>query len=164
MTTKAAPVPPRPTHRLVSWGIATALLVLAGLGGAWSWFWWHDRAEHEAALAVANQESFRENESLLRRVHQRHPEDVVVVRTLALGCLADRRLDDAELFLNRWCEMRPREPEPLLRRIDLWKLWQRPADAVADAQRVLELQPNDSRGRLFLAQMLVWDARFKEAE
>jgi predicted Zn-dependent protease len=66
--------------------------------------------------------------------------------------------------LNRWCEMRPRETEPLMSRISLWKVWQKSSKAVEDAQRVLEMHPNDFGGRLFLAQTLCFDARFAEAE
>ncbi len=164
MTAKAAPAKPRSASRLILWGIAAVLVVSLALGGAWGWLWWQDRAEHRAAQAAADHAAFAEAEPLLRRVYERHPEDLVIVRALGLGYLAAHRFDDAELFLNRWCEMRPREMEPLLRRIDLWKLWQKSSKAVEDAQNALRIQPNELRGRLFLAQTLFLDARFDEAE
>jgi predicted Zn-dependent protease len=161
---KAVLASPRPAIRPVRLGILVAVLGLAALGGIWYWLWRQDRTERAAALAAASQGSFREAEPSLRQVYARHPEDVELTRALGLGYLAARRFDDAELFLTRWCEMRPRETEPLMRRIELWKIWQKSSKAVADAQSVLEMHPNDFGGRLFLAQMLSFDARFAEAE
>ena len=161
---KAPRVSPRAGSRVVKLGLLVAVLGALALGGVWYWLWSQDRAEYAAALAAAKQGSFRETEPVLRQVYERHPEDVELTRALALGYLASRRFDDAEIFLNRWCEMRPRETEPLMSRINLWKVWQKSSKAVEDAQTVLKMHPNDFGGRLFLAQTLCFDARFAEAE
>src|ERR1700679_1474991 len=102
MTAKAAPAKPRSASRLILWGIAAALLGSLALGAAWYWLRWQERAEYQAALQAADQDHFLEAEPLLRRVNERHPEDLVIVRALGLGYLAAHRFADQELFLNRW--------------------------------------------------------------
>ena len=161
---QTVPVSPRPVSRPVKLGLLVAVLGSLVLGSVWYWLWRQDRDTHAAALAAAKQKSFRENEALIRQVYERHPEDVELTRALGLGYLATRQFDEALVFLNRWCEMRPRETEPLMSRIKLWTVWQKSSKAVEDAQSVLEMHPNDFGGRLFLAQTLCFDARFAEAE
>lgn len=164
MSTK--PAPPanrRPLVRLAVWGIGIAIIALAafsGMGGFPSW----QTNDRSTALSAAQQGSFADAEPLLLKVHEKKPDDVEIVRALSLGYLTTNRYDQAQEFLNHWCKLQPKEAEPFQRRLDLWLKQEKTAQAVADVQTVLQLQPNDFRGRQILAQLLFIDGRTDEAE
>jgi tetratricopeptide (TPR) repeat protein len=165
MTDNEAPAKTRSVFWLVPWGIAAAVIILPAVIGVWGLPSWPGQdTEHQAALSAAEHDEFVDSERLLRRVYERHPDDVVIVRTLGLGYLVAHRFDEADQFLSRWCELKPGETEPLQRRIELWMLQQKTSQAITDVQNVLQIQPNDDRARQILAQLLFIDARFDEAE
>ena len=146
--------------------VAALLLVLGvlGAGGFLTWKWLADRASRQEALRVAEQGDFGNAEPLLTRIAQRHPGDAAVARALALGYLSGNRLAEAEPYFERWCAARPGDPEPYHERIRLWLRWSRLRDVVADARRVLELDPDNRKLRQQLPRWLMIMGRFEEAE
>jgi predicted Zn-dependent protease len=141
---------------------AAALGVLA-LAGLFGWRWYQDRAERESALRLAEGGDFAAAQPALERLHQRHPDDVAVVRALALGHLRARHLD-AETYLGRWCALQPHLAEPFRLRLDLAMRQQKIEAALADAGHVLELEPNDLETRKLLTNLLLLDCRYVQAE
>jgi predicted Zn-dependent protease len=127
---------------------------------------WPPREDPNRALALqaAEQGHFVEAEPELLKIQQRHPDDSAVVKALAIGYLAAHRYAEAESSLNRWCALKPGDAEPLERRAELWLQQQNTVRATADIQSVLEIQPDDVRGRQIFAQLLFLDAHFPEAE
>jgi len=152
MTSSAVDAPARSGPRLVLWGVAGVVLGMAVLALFLAWRSWQERNELDSILTAAGQEPFDAIEPRLRQAYQRHVEVVPVVRFLALGYFKARRFEETELFLNRWSDLSPRDPEPIRERINLWKAQQKTAQAVPDAERLLQLQPDDLITRQFLAQ------------
>jgi predicted Zn-dependent protease len=163
MTSNANPARSRPGLWLVKWGIPAAIIGLATFTGFWGCPSWRD-TEYRSALAAAQQDSFTDAEPRLRRILDRRPDDVAIIRALSLGYLTVHRFDEAEPLLDRWHELSPREAEPLQRRMELWMQKQQTAPAVDDVKRILQLKPDDRRGRQILAQLLFIEGRFDEAE
>jgi predicted Zn-dependent protease len=123
-----------------------------------------ENPDRNSALQAAELGHFADVEPRLRRLHERQPDDSAVTKALALGYLAARRFGDAELYLNLWCELKSGDVEPFERRAELWLQQQNTARATLDIQSVLQIQPDDVRGRQILAQLLFLDAHFAEAE
>jgi tetratricopeptide (TPR) repeat protein len=145
------------------WAAAVALggLALAGLFG---WRWFQDRSERDQALLLAESNEFAAAQPRLQRLHERHPQDVAVVRALALGHLGAGHFDEAETYLGRWCALQPEQAEPYRRRLDLWMKQLKIEQALADAGHVLRLEPHDLDTRKLLAHLLVLDCRYAQAE
>jgi predicted Zn-dependent protease len=137
------------------------VLALSGLLG---WRWYQDRVERDQALRLAEENQFAAAQPRLQRLHERHPDDVAVVRALALGHLGAHHYDEAETYLGRWSALRPGLAEPYRRRLDLWMKQQKVEQALADAGRVLRLEPNDLDTRKLRAHLLVLACRYAEAE
>jgi predicted Zn-dependent protease len=150
-----------PRRRAVA---AVALLAAAGLGVFFGWRWLGDRAERREAMRAVEQGRFSEAEPLLVRLAQRHPDDVAVVKELALGYLRANRLPEAEPYFQAWCAAQPGEAEPLRQRITLWLQWSRLQEAADDAGAVLKLEPNNHPLRQQRARWLLMMGRFEEAE
>lgn len=163
MTGRAVFAKPRPTVRLGrTLVLATCLTAVALIGLV---FWpSNEDPERAAALRSAEQDHFADVEPTLLRLYKRHPEDVALVRALAIGCLSAQRYTDAEGYLNRWCALKPSDAEPLERRAELWLRQQDTPRAAVDIQSVLEIQPDDVRGRQIFAQLLFLNAQLPEAE
>jgi tetratricopeptide (TPR) repeat protein len=165
MTDDAAPAKPRSAFRFVPWVIGAAVIALPTFIAAWGWPSWPGQdTDHQAALVAIEHDEFADAEPLLRRVLERHPDDVAVAKALGLGYLVARRFDEADPFLTRWVQLKPQDAEPLQRRIESSMQQQKTSQAILDVQTILQLQPNDKRGRQILAQLLFIDARFDEAE
>jgi predicted Zn-dependent protease len=145
------------------WTVLVAMFGLLALAAAIGWRWFQDRADRAQALDLARQNRFDTAEPLLLSLYERHPRDVEIVRALALGYFGARRYPEAEPFLNRWCELRPEEPEPYRRRFDLWMKQENVALALADAEQVLKRDPNDFEIRLVRVQLLVLDGQYATA-
>ncbi len=128
------------------------------------WRWLQGRLERREALHLAQQGRFADAEPLLRRVLERQGDDLAVVKALALGQLKANQLTDAELALGLWCALRPNEAEPFRRRMDLRVRLKWLPQALADAQRVLELEPDQDTLRRQVAQWLKTTGRLAEAE
>jgi Flp pilus assembly protein TadD len=143
--------------------VSLALLVLA-LGALSAWAWFHKRAERQEALRAAEAGNFAEAEPHLLRATLRDPRDTAVIRALALGYLKSERLHDAELYFARWCELQPNDAEPFKRRLLLWAKLSHLLSEAEDAQRALQLEPDNRGLRLYLPMRLFTIGKVDEAE
>jgi predicted Zn-dependent protease len=150
--------------RPVRYALLLALGAGAMVGLVAGFRWLQGQSLREEALLAATQRPFPEAEPLLVRALDRYPNDAALVRPLALGHLASDRPDAAEPYLTRWCDLAPRATEPLLHRIALWQRLRRLPLAVADARRVVELDPGHTLLRGQLARWLLITGEFEEAE
>jgi tetratricopeptide (TPR) repeat protein len=132
-------------------------------------------AERAEALRAAQQGHFREAESILRRVVDRNPQDLDVVKALALGYLGDGQMVEAESELSRWCLLRPDDAQPFKQRMDVRHRQVRGAPTGADQQRLMQEALSDGRRALEIdpedgpvAQEVVWlmtqVGQFEEAD
>jgi thioredoxin-like negative regulator of GroEL len=149
--------------RLYRWGTVGAVVTVFALGGFFGWRRFQDRAECKKALQLAEQNKFAEAQPLLLRLHERYPNKVEVIRALALGYLRTSQTNQAEPFLHRWCQLQPQEIEPYRQRLNVWVGQQKVAPAIADAQHILQLKPNDLSARLSLVTLLMAEGRYDEA-
>jgi tetratricopeptide (TPR) repeat protein len=150
-------------------------IVLAAIAGVWLVM--HSLracSERREALRLAHEGRFADAEPLLQRALARRGGDVEVLSALALGKLGS---DDpsAEEYLTRWCELCPGEAQPYRLRLDLRhrlargerniaERLRRLGQALADGQRVLELDPDHDEVRREVAWLLLGVGRFDEAE
>jgi predicted Zn-dependent protease len=154
----------RPRLRPAVWVTAAALVAVLALAAWIGRPWYQDWAELREAQRLAAKGDFASALPLLLRLHTRRPQNVAVVRALALGYYEARQLTETEKFLDRWCELRPRETEPYRRRLQFRMMQQQVARAIADAEHILELEPNGQESRGTLVQLLLTDGRFEQAE
>jgi tetratricopeptide (TPR) repeat protein len=155
--------------------VLLAVAVLAAAAAAvLGWRWQQASARRDEGLRLARAGHFADAAPLLRQAFDRDRDDAEVVTALAEG--AWRAGDpDAEEYLTRWCELRPREVKPYRMRMDLrhrtalgkWAAADKlrvMEGAVDDGRRVLELDPGNDEVRRELAGLLVQVGRFDEAE
>ncbi len=153
------------------------LAVLAMGAVAVSFLWSAYQARHERAegLRAAQLGRTSDAEPLLRRALERDPDDLDVVKALALGLLGIEELAEAEPHLSRWCALRPDDAEPFKHRMDLRHRRARAApvaadqrrimeEALADGQRALELDPQDDPVAGEVVWLLMQVGRFEEAD
>src|SRR5262245_24429678 len=120
-------------------------LVVVAMAGAGLYLWRQTRLREERirALELARTGAFDQAEPLLRQALEAQPDDTEVVRALALGYLA-RDPSRAEELLDRWARLEPSRPAPFRHRRDYHSKRQTYEQALNDAERVLELDPDDS--------------------
>ena len=134
------------------------------------------RRAGQEAVRLAQQGRFRDAEPKLRVALEHDPDNIELLRTLALGLLGTEKLAEADLVLTRWCQVRPEQAEPYRLRMDLRHQsaqqvkpvaeQQRLKElALADGRRVIELDPDDDstaqKSRLALPGAV---GRFEEAD
>jgi tetratricopeptide (TPR) repeat protein len=81
-----------------------------------------------------------------------------------LGYLQTHQEDEAETFLDRWCQLQPDKIEPYRQRLNLLMSQQKVAQAIRDAQHILRRKPDDFEARLSLVMLLKDEGRYDEAE
>jgi tetratricopeptide (TPR) repeat protein len=118
------------------------VLLVLGIVGVYAWHWISARQERSKGLELAETGRFERAAPLLRKAYQRDPEDREVVRALALG-YRERNDSQVEEFLNRWVQLQPDDPEPFLQRMRYSYDRLLYDKALADAERVLELDPEN---------------------
>ncbi len=128
------------------------------------WRYLQQRRERAHALALAQQGDFAAAAPLLQHVLERSPDDLEVVEALARGHLAARDLARAEPYLSRWCDLQPDETTPFRLRLDVYRQLTLHTKALADARRVLELEPTDFAMRTRVIGLLFSRGRFAAAE
>ncbi len=131
-------------------GLALALLAAGGFLG---WRWYQHQSERQQGLQLAQHDRFADAEPRLKRVLERAPNDVAVLKALALGKLAVEPAE-AEVYASRWCALQPDSAEPYRLRMIIWARLKRLPQAVTDGQRLLEMEPGNDPLRLQVAQWL----------
>ncbi|HVK17584.1 MAG TPA: tetratricopeptide repeat protein [Fimbriiglobus sp.] len=159
---------------LLRGGLAATVLALSVV--AWL-VWERSEASREGqeAVRLARQGRYRDAESGLRRALEYDPDNVELLKPLAVGLLRTENPAEAEQVLTHWCQLRPEQAEPHRLRMDLrHQSAQRvkPLDeqqrlkelALEDGRRVIELEPNDDS----TARKVVWfslaSGRFEDAD
>ena len=141
------------------------MLGLLALGGIIGWPYYRDRAELRDAFESIEENDFDAARPILLRLQERRPQDVRVARALALGHLHHtRQLVETGKYLDRWCELAPGDAEPFRTRLNFWLMQEMVSSAIADAQHVLALEPDDFETRRKLTQLFLTDGRYQEAE
>jgi predicted Zn-dependent protease len=158
------------------WRVGLVVAVLA-VGGT-AWLGWQRQAGRRAAaeaVRLAQQGLFGDSEPRLRAALAYDPENVAVLKALALGLLGSERLDDAEPVLTRWCELEPADAEAYRLRMyqrhrasqqyrtDVERLRLQEL-ALADGRRVLDLDPDDDSAAREVVWLCLAVGRFDEAD
>jgi predicted Zn-dependent protease len=153
--------PPVGRRRLLVGVLAGVALVAAG------WFAWQSvraGAERRRALDDVRANRYAEAEPVLRRLHERDPDDVTVVMALVESTIKGQKLvAEVEPLVTRWCELDPGNAEPWKLRLDVWLRLKRHDRALQDGQRVLELEPNNEGVRRTVARLLLVEGRPEDA-
>jgi tetratricopeptide (TPR) repeat protein len=102
--------------------------------------------------------------ALMATVDHHHPESVTILEALALVYMRQARYTEALRCLDRWVELAPESARALDFRGWVNNQLDMRAQAVADYERALELQPGRSAVRLRLADVFVESTRYAEAE
>jgi tetratricopeptide (TPR) repeat protein len=155
--------------------VVVALVVAAAVAVPVGWGRLRAGVERQDGLRLAAAGRIDDAEPLLRAALARDPGDVEVLSAMTSGKLDAGAVAEAEGYLSRWCELRPRDPHPFRMRLEmrqrLARLERVAAErlrlsglAVADAQHVLELAPNDDVVHRELAELLLRVGRPAEAE
>lgn len=92
---------------------------------------------------------------LARAVADGHPLAADALEALVPAYLAEFRLPEAGELTARWVELAPGSARAWAYRADVLERLRRKEEAVAARRRLAELAPDDRRGRLALARMLL---------
>jgi tetratricopeptide (TPR) repeat protein len=131
-------------------------------------FWYYSgqaqrRSDRLRGLELARTGAFDQAESFLLAAARHRPDDVEAAEALARG-YAEQNHPDAETCLDRWVALRPSECEPLLQRMEFHARRQNHDKALADAERVLELDPSNVAGRQAFLSHAVGAGKHSRAE
>jgi predicted Zn-dependent protease len=145
------------------------VLALVAIGGA---AWYSVTAQAHAARARILDDAQRDSaaaEKTLAAFAQEHPDDAEAYETLVAWHLrAESPLADFEIHLNRLCELRPQDADPLRTRAILRARDGRPEEAVVDGLQALELLPSDTTTRRIVATAAAdagqYDVAIREAQ
>jgi predicted Zn-dependent protease len=118
----------------------------------------------EWALLLAQRGKLTEVEEFLRkRLHEGHPDSVLILETLSQELMWTHRYIDARQLLDLWLRHRPEELEALVRRGWVAEhLFDYPA-AISDYTQALTIDPGKDNIRLRLAEILLQQNRAKDA-
>lgn len=156
--------PPRGRRRALSRTLL-ALFVVGGVAlGGWAWRSSSLARNRAEGLRLAGAGRFADAEPHLVRAVEHFPEDIDIVKALALGYVQARREAEAEAYLLRWRDLQPRIPQPHHLLLDLLQPRGRNGPSLAAAERLLEVEPdNDDVQRRYI-RMLLEEGRYADAE
>jgi tetratricopeptide (TPR) repeat protein len=103
----------------------------------------HDR-DRQQALEAARSGDFAAVEPVLRAAREAHPDDLEVVKSLAVGYDGANRGEEAAAEFARWSELSPDDTEPVAATFRLWERlrhFERAADAADRLLRFPAVQP-----------------------
>src|SRR5262245_32809717 len=132
----AVPSPPaaRGRGRLVVCLLLAAVVLVAGFaGGRWAYL----ASQRRRALELARLGDFTGAAPLLERAFARDPDDAAVAAALARGYLDAGDDAAARPALDRWCRLRPDDPEPFRLRLALLRKDKKFEQAQADGLHLL---------------------------
>jgi hypothetical protein len=132
------------------------LVAVFAFGGFITWRTWRHSEARVAALKLAEGPRPADAIPALEAILARNPDDVEVLSAMISARIRSRGLAiDQEPDLDRLCSLSPGDPTPLRIRSELRVRIGRKADALADALRVVELEPNDHTTRRRAAWLAV---------
>lgn len=146
----SVPAPAEPRAGQLRLRVLTFVILVAGGCGAAVW-WLNSRTDttdaRDDALRSAGQGRFAEAEPALKRALAQRPDDAPVAEALARGHLEANNLAEAELYLTRWVDLRPTDPNPLRLRFDHYRKQKDREKAFADGLRLLTIENTGSPAR-----------------
>ena len=143
---------------------------------AWlGWQRWEASDAGQEAVRLARQNRFRDAEPKLRLALSYDPDNIELLKLLAVGLLNTQNSAEAELVLTHWCLVHPEHAEPFRLRMDLrhqsaqrvkpWAEQQRLKElALADGLRVIELDPSDNSTARKVVWLCLASGRFEDAD
>jgi tetratricopeptide (TPR) repeat protein len=125
------------------WAILAAVVVALGVAATLGWRTYERGEVRDRGLELAKQDNFTAAEPLLKQAVEHDPDDVDVIRALALGYTRQARVPEAIAALDRWQALRPDEQEPVATRFRLRIRQRLYDDAVSDAKQLLAFTTAD---------------------
>jgi tetratricopeptide (TPR) repeat protein len=168
----------RSSRSVRRWFLRSGLLVVILAVVTVAWLRWErlevQRAGQEA-VHLAKQGRFRDAEPKLRAALKKDPDNIELLRTLALGLLGTENFAEIDQILTHWCQVRPDQAEPYRLRMDLRHQsaqqvkslaeQQRLKElALADGRRVIELDPEDDSTARKVVWLCLGSGRFEDAD
>jgi tetratricopeptide (TPR) repeat protein len=144
--------------------IGVSLALVAIVAGFVLWRAGLVQERTKKALELAKQGDFWEAEPILKETLVRDPRHVDVLQALAKGYLKNGRKGEADECLTRWLTQAPREPEALLLRQELYRDLGQFDKALADIDRLLEIEAQNIAWRRKRVAVLYSAGRFSDAE
>ena len=100
-------------------------------------------AERQQALKAAASGDFATAEPLLRRARDARPDDLELIKALAIGYAQADRVDEAEAEFTRWSELRPEDVTPVAAHFHMCVRVRQNDRAVPVAEHLLRFQTID---------------------
>jgi tetratricopeptide (TPR) repeat protein len=144
--------------------LVLALVALGAVLVIAVWFWVQHPPDRENGLRLVEQGRFDEAEPLLVRALEHKPNDVEVLKALALGELPRGKLAEAEAHLASWCALRPSEVEPYQDHMVISLQQRHLSQALADGRHILELEPGNADVRSQVAKLYLLKGQLDDAE
>lgn len=140
-------------------------LVFAALATIVVFFAWptHDDRRAEA-LAACRSKPFDESAPLLRTALDKSPNDIELLTCLAHGYFKAKNFADAEPYLSRLIELQPDSTAHLQMRLEVYRELKHPQQALADAQKLLAIDPTDETLVRTTMNLALSVGQFGEAE
>jgi tetratricopeptide (TPR) repeat protein len=92
------------------------------------------------------------------------PDNAIALSNLGMAMVEQKRWQEAEAYLRRAIELRPRFAAPHLHLGKMYAELGRPAEAEKQFRRAVEISPLNAEGRNQLARFLLTEGRSEEAE
>ena len=143
--------------------LLVVLLTCLGAVSVWAWNTISLR-ERGSALDLARAGKFQEAGPALRRLLERQPSDVDILKALIAGEVAGGNLVEAASYLRAWSAAKPTESEPLRQLLEVSLRNRQIADALDAGRRFLELEPHNQAVRAQVARLAVLTGSLDEAE
>jgi predicted Zn-dependent protease len=113
---------------------------------------------------LGQQGQFEAAEPLLLNCLERDPDDISILRALALGNIKAKQHRKVQKYLDRWCALQPDDPEPFRVRCQWAYRGGHWAQALADGERLLPSRPDDPEIMRIVVNSLRREGRTAEAE
>jgi tetratricopeptide (TPR) repeat protein len=118
--------------------------------------WVVEAIDLEKALGAVQHGDLERTEPVLASFVERgHPDKLVILEALVLGCRRTYQLPRALAYLDTWLGAEPDSVRALLWRGETLLLLGRDRDALADYRKAVEVDPREDEARLKLAELLL---------
>jgi tetratricopeptide (TPR) repeat protein len=149
-----------PIGRVIILGVLGVILVL-GIVGLTILVKGSARRE---ALKLVREHRFRDAEPSLKAALADYPEDVDLIKGMAMVKENHEQWDEAIDYLSEWCTLRPNSSDAFKRRMMAYEAKRNFPAALADGVRAQELQPGDPEVAAHLAPLYLVTGRIEECE
>src|SRR5262249_39750160 len=92
------------------------------------------------------------------------PDNAIAWSNLGMAMIEEKRWAEAEEYLRRAIELRPRFAGPHIHFGKMYTELEKPADAEREFRRAVEISPLNADARNLLAELLTKEGRLREAE